>query len=99
MIVELSNITPFISFGLNSNAMTAAVDEAITVWLHTLYNANDFDIVFQYQQPLKATVTNVSEYEHQISYNEAGTYELSIVVSNKEKTKTLTSNTITLIVE
>lgn len=99
MIYQEQNRSPFISFDFGDTVKSVAVDTVVTVWLNTPYNQDEYQFDLIYQNASKAMVTKISNYEFEISYNEAGTYNLSFVVSNKGKSKSLTSNTITLTVE
>lgn len=97
MIVEYRTLIPFIDFGFGYDTKTAAIGEPVTVWLNTIYNPG-YSSFISYDTT-KASMVKISEYEYQLTYTEAGTHEIFIDISARDKALKLTSNTITLTVE
>jgi hypothetical protein len=93
MIHELKNITPFINFGFGRVQEAAAINQPVTVWLATLYNQEAYTFVLSAPG---ATVTKVSNYEYEVAYAEAGSYQVSLNVVNIEKSASLASNILNL---
>lgn len=97
MITELRSITPLIDFGFGIMARNAAIGETVTVWMNTIYN-RDYSSNISYDTT-KASMIKISDYEYQLTYNEAGNHDISIDVTGKDKSLKLSSNTITLTVQ
>lgn len=97
MITDYRNIQPYITFGFDKKEALAGLGEPITVWLGTIYNPEySTNIIYD---SVKGSMTKVSDFQYVISFSEAGTYEIYIAVTDKDKTFTLQSNTITLTIE
>lgn len=95
MIVQSKTLAPFIDFGFGLVEKTVSAGTPVTVWQGNLYNTEYSSVI----NTPGGTYSKVSDYQYTVTYATPGTYNITVVVSNKDKTKNYTSNTITITVE
>ena len=92
MLHELKNIIPSIDFGFGTATKVAQVGETFTVWLSTLYNQDAYSFFLQ----CEGSVTNISDYEYEVSYDAEGEYNIQLTVVSGDKKTSLESNVLTV---
>lgn len=93
MIIENRNKLPFIHFGFNKQTINIIIGEEITVWQDSIYNTNEFDF------SLTSVGSSIRESNYNkavLTYNTLGSYTIEVNISDKAKSKTLTSNLLTV---
>jgi hypothetical protein len=92
MINQFQNLQPFIDFGFGLTHKSIPAGASVTVWLTTLYNTEAYNVNLAAQ----GSVTKVSDYEYNITFNTPGLYEINMIASAKKKKISLQSNVITV---
>ena len=88
------NLVPKLHFGFNQREITAAVGSTILIYQDTIYNSDEYSL------PLVDCVgANIIQNDLnliKVSFSSTGTYALSVIQTNKEKTITVNSNVLNI---
>lgn len=92
-MINIQHIQPQIDLGFGVTQKSVGVQNAVTVWLNTLYNEDAYSFVLLLSQ---GSYTKMSDYEYILYYTQPGTYTISLIVTQKATGMRLESNTLTL---
>ncbi len=95
MIRSIQNRIPRIRFqGFNSNWLVLPQNKKVKIWLSTIYNTNEFESTLI----TNLQFTKVSDYEYEVTGDLKGFNKIELSVLNKDKSKSISSNSLILIV-
>jgi hypothetical protein len=88
------NLVPKLHFGFNQREITAPAGSTIFIYQDTIYNSDEYSL------PLVDCVgANIIQNDLnliKVSFSSTGTYALSVIQTNKEKTITVNSNVLNI---
>lgn len=94
-MIYLQQLQPQIDFGFGVTQKSVQIENAVTIWLGTLYNEEAYTFQLSVSS---GTYTKMSDYEYQLYYTQRGIYTISLAVTQKATGIRLMSNTLTLTV-
>lgn len=93
MITDIRKAPPFIHFGYGKIKTSLPHGQPFRIYLESIYN-NGYDVIVS--APVAAVVLKISDSEFQITLPAAGSFQLSLVVSDKDKTISIESNLLSI---